>query len=88
MINSIRNIEVAKGDGKKTPSKSEKKNIQVARKSIVAKSHIKKGDIFSIKNLTIKRPGSGISPMMWDRYIGLKSKNEYLPDDIIKKSEI
>ncbi len=86
MVKSIRNIELAMaGSGKKIPSKSEFKNIKIARKSIVAKQNIKKGEIFSFKNLTVKRPGSGISPMLWDSIIGLKSKRNYFKDELIDK---
>ena len=83
MVSAIRNIELALGDGVKRPSKSEKKNIPIVRKSIVAKSLIKKSDIFSEKNLTVKRPGTGISPMQWDSIIGKKSKENFEPDDLI-----
>ena len=84
MIISIRNIEKALiGDGFKEPSKSELKNISIARKSIVAKKKILKGEIFNENNLTIKRPGNGISPMLWDKIIGLKSKKNYQIDDLI-----
>jgi len=71
MVSAIRNIEKAmSGNGNKEPSNSEKKNIPIARKSIVAKTNIKKGEIFSENNITIKRPGTGISPMLWYNVIG------------------
>ena len=69
---------------RKKPSPSELKNKTLLRKSLVAKSNIKKGDVFSTNNLTTKRPGSGISPMEWDNYIGKKADNDYLKDDLIK----
>ncbi len=85
MVKAIRNIEVALGDGVKHPSLSEKKNINIARKSIVAAKPIKKGDVFSSENLTIKRPGNGISPMDWDNIVGRIAKNNYLIDELIEE---
>ena len=84
MITNIRNIEKALGSKNKNPSKSEKKNILIARKSIVAKKEILKGEIFSENNLTTKRPGTGISPMSWDYIIGKKSTRNYKVDELIK----
>ena len=84
MVNSIRDIEKALGSNKKTPSPSEEKNIAIARKSLVAKSSISKGDIFNIENITTKRPGTGISPMRWYEYLGKKSNFNYNLDDLIK----
>ena len=84
MIEAIRNVEVALGDGKKIPSKSEKKNIDVVRKSIVAKRTICKGEFFSEENLTTKRPGIGISPMMWNEIIGLVANRTFYEDEIIE----
>ena len=83
MIIAIRNIEKAMGNSEKTPTKSELKNLPVARKSIVAKRSIKKGEIFTEKNLTIKRPGLGISPMKWDEIIGKEAARDYKVDDLI-----
>lgn len=83
MIKAIRNIEQTLGDGKKKPSHSEKKNIHVVRKSIVAKTKIKKGQLFSINNITTKRPGTGISPMKWDKIIGTKATKDYKEDELI-----
>lgn len=83
MVKSIRNIEYAMGNGIKEPSESEKKNKDIARKSIVAKKEIKKGELFSKDNLTIKRPGKGISPMKWYDVIGEKSLKDYQKDDLI-----
>lgn len=84
MVKAIRNIEKALGDGVKKPSNSEIKNIPVTRKSIVAKKSIKKGEKFSGKNLTIKRPGTGISPMEWDSIIIRKSKKDFTKDNLIE----
>jgi N,N'-diacetyllegionaminate synthase len=81
MVTAIRNIEQAIGSGIKVITKSEKQNIKISRKSIVAKINIKKGDIFSNKNITTKRPGNGISPMKWDLFIGKIAKKDYEVDE-------
>ncbi|MCO5949290.1 N-acetylneuraminate synthase [Mucilaginibacter flavidus] len=83
MVRCIRNIENALGEGSKTPSDSEKKNIQLVRKSIVAKVNIARGETFTEDNLTVKRPGTGISPMNWDKIIGRKANRDYKNDEII-----
>jgi N,N'-diacetyllegionaminate synthase len=83
MVKGIRNIEKAMGDGVKKPSLSETKNIVIARKSVVAKRPIKKGELFSEENLTAKRPGTGISPIKWDELLGQASKQNFKPDDLI-----
>src|SRR5690606_17627715 len=83
MVHSIRNIEKAMGDGKKSPSKSELKNKPAARKSIVASMEIGKGEMFNAENITVKRPGTGISPMKWDEIIGKKAEKNYQEDDLI-----
>ncbi len=83
MVRSIRNIEIALGDGTKKPTKSEKKNIKIVRKSIVAKTKIKKGERLSKKNITIKRPGTGMSPMKWEKILGTKAIKNYNIDDLI-----
>jgi N,N'-diacetyllegionaminate synthase len=83
MVKAIRNIELALGNSVKKPSKSESPNIQIARKSIVAKSSIKKGEIFTENNLTIKRPGMGINPMRWDEIIDSIANKDYKEDEII-----
>lgn len=83
MIAAIRNIEMALGDGVKTPSKSEEKNITVARKSIVALVDIKKGEIFSSENIAVKRPGTGVSPMKWDEVIGSTAQSDFDADENI-----
>ena len=67
----------------KEPSKSEKPNIEIVRKSIVAKLNIKEGDTLSEENLTIKRPSNGISPMKWDDIIGTVAKKDYSIDELI-----
>jgi N,N'-diacetyllegionaminate synthase len=87
-IKSIRNTEKLLGSGKKVPSKSERENINVARKSILSKIKIRKGDIFTKNNLCIKRPGSGISPMLWYKIMGKKSKKNYNYDELISNIEL
>lgn len=85
MVNSIRNIEKAiSGNGKKVISESERENYKIVRKSIVARTKIKKGEVFSEKNLTTKRPGTGISPMFWDEVIGQTADFFFKKDDLIK----
>jgi len=84
MVLSIRHIEQALGNGDKTPSPSEKKNITVARKSIVAKTDIKEGDFLSENNITVKRPGTGISPMRWLEVIGTKAVRDFEEDELIE----
>ena len=84
MILAIRNIEKAFGNGVKKPSPSERKNIIISRKSIVAKTAIRKGDVFTEDNLTVKRPGTGISPMEWDSYFNKLSDRDYQKDELIK----
>jgi N,N'-diacetyllegionaminate synthase len=83
MVIAIRNIELALGNGIKKPSPSETPNMKIARKSIVAKKEIKKGEIFSEENLTIKRPGDGISAMRWDEIIGRVAQKNYDIDELI-----
>lgn len=84
MIRAIRNVEASLGDGVKKPSESEKKNIKIARKSIVAKCNIAKGALLNGENLTTKRPGTGISPMEWDYVIGQKAKRDFDMDEMIE----
>ncbi len=83
MVSAIRNIELALGDGHKTISESERKNIAVARKSIVAAKDIKAGEIFTENNLAVKRPGNGISPMDWENVIGKTAKKDFAEDELI-----
>lgn len=84
MVSAIRNIEKALGDGVKVPSESEIENRVVARKSIVAAETISKGEIFTTKNLAVKRPGSGISPMKWYEVIGTKAIRDFNEDELIE----
>lgn len=83
MVCAVRNIEKALGDGIKKPSQSESKNMNIARKSIVAKSSIRQGQPFTEENLTVKRPGDGISPMRWNDVIGKSADRDYDEDDLI-----
>lgn len=84
MVQAIRNIEIAMGDGRKTVSQSEKENLNIARKSIIAATNICQGEIFTEKNLTTKRPGNGISPMKWKEVIGQKAIRDFAEDELIE----
>jgi len=83
MIIQVRNVEKALGKNLKTVSPSEVKNRKIVRKSIVASTKIKKGDIFSEHNITVKRPAVGLTPMMWDNVIGKTSPREFKKDEPI-----
>ena len=83
MVRSIRNIEIALGDGNKAPTESELKNRDVVRKSIVANQVIQKGEIFTENSLTTKRPGSGVSPTQWNCYLGKRAERDYEKDEEI-----
>jgi hypothetical protein len=83
MVRAIRNIEIALGDGVKRISASEAKNRPAARKSLVAARAIKQGERFSADNVTAKRPGSGLSPMLWDDVIGQVARRDFDPDALI-----
>lgn len=84
MVDAIRNIEKALGDGKKRVTDSERPNIIVARKSIVAARNIRKGETFTEENIAAKRPGNGISPMQWDNVLGMKAKRDFIYDELIE----
>ena len=84
MVTGIRNIEKALGTGDKTPSPSERKNIAVARKSIVAGRAIRAGELFTEENLTVKRPGTGLSPMRWFSVLGTAAARDYREDEQIE----
>lgn len=83
MVSAIRNIELAMGESRKFPTKSEVKNIEIARKSIVARCRIKKGETLTEQNLSVKRPGNGISPMEWFAVLGKKAIQDFDEDDQI-----
>ena len=84
MVDSIRHIELALGNEMKQPAESEKKNMTVARKSITASKEIKSGEIFTEENLTVKRPGDGISPMRWFDIIGKPAPRDFEEDELIE----
>lgn len=84
MVDSIRNIENALGTGVKKVSSSERKNMAIARKSIIAACNIKAGEELTENNLTVKRPGSGVSPMRWDDVIGTKAVRDFVEDEPIE----
>lgn len=84
MVKAIRHIELSLGNGVKQISESERKNISIARKSIVAARIIKKGELLTEENLTVKRPGGGISPMKWDEVIGTYATKDYAHDQLIE----
>lgn len=84
MVDSIRSIELSLGDGIKKPAESEKKNMNVARKSIISKVNIKAGELFTEDNITIKRPGDGISPMRWFDVLGKIAPRDFDEDELIE----
>jgi N,N'-diacetyllegionaminate synthase len=84
MVQAIRNIEKALGNGEKLPQNSEKENLKIVRKSIIASKKIDKGDVFSENNLTVKRVGYGLSSSLWDDIIGLEAQYDFNIDDIIR----
>lgn len=84
MVLAIRNIEQALGDGVKRPTASEARNVSVARKSLVAAQPIRAGEVFSPANLTVKRPGSGVSPRRWDEVIGRRAPRDFAADELIE----
>lgn len=84
MVSAIRHIEQALGDGHKQISESERKNIAIARKSIIAAKDIKKGELLTEENLTVKRPGTGISPMRWEKVVGTKAIKDFSEEDLIE----
>lgn len=84
MVDAIRNIESALGDGKKKVTDSERPNIIVARKSIVAARPIKAGEVYAEENVTVKRPGNGISPMKWDDVLGKTAPRDFEYDELIE----
>ena len=83
MVKAIRNVERALGSEEKKPSPSEIKNMAIARKSIVAKQAIKKGEIFTEKNITVKRPGTGVSPMKWFEVLGTTAVRDFEEDELV-----
>lgn len=84
MVKAIRNVERALGNGIKKPSPSELKNKSVIRRSIVAARDIRLGEVFDEENLAVKRPGTGLSPMEWDRVMGMTAKRPFKEDELIE----
>jgi sialic acid synthase SpsE len=84
MVSSIRNIELALGDGIKIPKPVEEKNKLVARKSLVAVRPIRAGELFSSDNVAAKRPGTGLSPMCWDSVIGTTARRDFAEDELLE----
>ena len=87
MVKNIRNIEIALGDGVKHVSESERKNIAIARKSIVARRNIQEGEILTEDNLAVKRPGTGINPMQWMEVLGTRAVRDFKEDELIEIRE-
>ena len=87
MVKNIRNIEIALGDGGKHVSESERKNIAIARKSIVARRNIQEGEILTEDNLAVKRPGTGINPMQWMEVLGTRAVRDFKEDELIEIRE-
>lgn len=84
MVTSIRHVEEALGNGVKQVTNSERPNIEIARKSIVAIRPIKKGEVLTEENIYVKRPGNGVSPMLWDKAIGSAAIRDFGPDELIE----
>jgi len=84
MVDAIRNIEKAMGGGIKKRTPSEEKNMPVVRKSLVASKFIKKGDLFTEENITVKRPATGIDPMKWDNVMNSPAKRDFKQDEVIE----
>lgn len=84
MVKMIRNVEKSIGSGVKAMLPSERKNKNIVRKSIVAARSIQRGETFVEENITTKRPGSGISPMLWDRVLGKRAKRNFGKDELIR----
>ncbi|MFA5339653.1 MAG: N-acetylneuraminate synthase [Candidatus Omnitrophota bacterium] len=83
MVKAVRNIETALGDGVKKPMPSELKNRTAARKSVVAAEDITRGDRFTVENITVKRPGNGLTPMIYDRLLGKSAKRNFKKDELV-----
>ena len=84
LVSAIRNIELALGDGEKRVGSSEAQNLNIARKSIVARRAIKAGERLTPANLDVKRPAGGISPMLWDEVVGTAAIRDFAPDELIR----
>ena len=84
MVAGIRQVEAALGDGVKAPTPSERKNMNAARKSLVAARPIRRGESFSAENLTVKRPGKGVSPTGYWETIGQAAPRDFAADEVIE----
>jgi N,N'-diacetyllegionaminate synthase len=84
MVAAIRNVEKSLGDGVKRLADAERKNVAVARKSIVAKCLIRKGEPFTEDNITAMRPGTGVSPMRWDEFVGMSADRDYSEGELLQ----
>jgi N,N'-diacetyllegionaminate synthase len=84
LVQAVRHIELALGSAEKKVTDSERKNMVAARKSLIAACNIKKGEIFTQNNLTVKRPGNGISPMRWNEVLNTTAKRDFSADEIIE----
>lgn len=84
MVAAIRHVEEALGDGVKRVTDSERPNMSIARKSIVAIKPIKKGELLTEENIYVKRPGNGISPLLWDKAVGSAAIRDFGPDELIE----
>lgn len=84
LVSAVRRVEIALGNPEKTAATAERPNIAIARKSIVAARHIAAGEVFSEENITVKRPGDGISPMRWFEVLGKKAHRPFAPDELIE----
>jgi len=84
MVKAIRDVECALGDGVKAPRGAESENALIARKSLIAKKKITKGEIFTSENIQVKRPGNGFSPMRWDEALREVAPKDFYPDDLIE----
>lgn len=84
MVKAIRNVEMALGDGIKRASESELENKLIVRKSIVAAGEVEAGEVLTESNLAVKRPGTGISPMEWDKVVGRHAKRKFMKDELVE----
>jgi N-acetylneuraminate synthase len=87
MVRAVRDVEKALGDGRKVPMPSELKTIPIARKSLIARGAIRRGEAFTADSLTVKRPGNGVSPLLYWDYVGRTASRDYQPDDVIVETK-
>ena len=84
LVKAVRNVEESLGSGEKVVAEAERSNIEVARKSIVAARDIRAGELLTDRNITVKRPGNGLSPMLWDEVIGTRAVRDFVYDSLIE----